>query len=223
MHRKAATAVRCRQRRPAVTSTAVPAGVRVQMGKGGVSGSALQAGHEAVLRLLLDKNMDVNAQEDGTTMHSAGIGSLSKCGRTALLEKNVDINAHGKPLQQWAAGGVAGGHEAVVRLQVSSAGGREVVMGLRLQMNADADERADANAGGEYDNALQVAGSQARGGRTAAPAEEHGRRTWRTLWQRALGGIGWRSEVSCPLLRKKHGDINAQGGATVPAHRLPCR
>jgi len=137
MHRKAATAVRCRQRRPAVTSTAVPAGVRVQNGQGGVSGSALQAGHEAVLRLLLDKNMDVNAQGGWYKQcTSAGIGSLSNAVVQLLLEKNVDINAHGNA----TAVGCRRRRQAVtrqfVRLQVSSAGGREVVMGP-----APADER----------------------------------------------------------------------------------
>jgi hypothetical protein len=113
--------------------------------QGGRYGNALQAasvrGHEAVVKMLLDKGAEVNAQGGhyGNALYAA-----SSRGHEAvvkmLLVKGADVNMqggyHGNALQAASSRG----HEAVVKALL--------------------EKRADGNAQGEeYGNALQAASS----------------------------------------------------------------
>ncbi|KAF2818579.1 ankyrin, partial [Ophiobolus disseminans] len=94
---------------------------------------------EEVVRLLLEKNADVNAQggKYGNALQAASDGGHEQVVKL-LLEKNADVNAQG---------GFCGN-----ALQATSVGGHEQVVKLLL------DEGADINAqGGCYGNALQAA------------------------------------------------------------------
>jgi ankyrin repeat protein len=101
--------------------------------------AASYAGHEAVVRLLLDNGVNINAQggKYGNALQAASYGG-HKAVVQMLLDNGADINAHG---------GVYGN-----ALQAASHNGHEAVVQMLL------DNRADINAqGGKYGSALQAA------------------------------------------------------------------
>jgi ankyrin repeat protein len=83
------------------------------------SKSWCSVGHEAVVRLLLDKGADVNAQ--GGVYHNA-LQAASERGHEAvvrlLLNKGADVNAQGGSLGNALQAASDGGHEAVVKMLV---------------------------------------------------------------------------------------------------------
>jgi hypothetical protein len=111
--------------------------------QGGEYGNALQAasigGHEAVVRLLLDKGADVNAQggEYGNALQAASVEGREVVVRL-LLDKGADVNAQGG--------------EYGNALQAASSQGHEAVVKLLLHKDADVNVQ-----GGFYGNALQAA------------------------------------------------------------------
>jgi ankyrin repeat protein len=108
--------------------------------------AASGSGHEAVVRLLLEKRPDVNAQGGrfGNALRAASERGYEAVVRL-LLEKGADVNAQGG--------------EYGNALQVASHGGHEAVVRLLLEKGADVNAQ-----GGRYGNALQAA---SRGGHKA--------------------------------------------------------
>jgi ankyrin repeat protein len=162
--------------------------------------SAMQAasagGHEAMVKMLLDKGADINAQSG---QYGNALQAASSRGHEAvvrlLLDKGADVNAQGGEYGNALQAAVSDGNEAVVRLLL--------------------DKGADVNAqGGEYGNALQAASS---GGHEqiaklllnkGADVNAQG-----GLYSNALQAASRRGyEEVVRLLLSKGADINAQGG-----------
>ena len=89
--------------------------------EGGFYGNALQAaslkGHEAVVKLLLDKNADVNAQGGayGNALQAASLFGHEAVVKL-LLDKNADVNAQGGHYDNALQAAAERGHEVVVEL-----------------------------------------------------------------------------------------------------------
>jgi ankyrin repeat protein len=93
-------------------------------------------GRDAIVKLLVDKGADVNAQggEYGNALQAASYEGHEAVVRL-LLDKGANVNAQGGGYSNGLQAASCRGHEAVVRLLV--------------------DKGADVNAqGGEYGNAL---------------------------------------------------------------------
>ena len=117
---------------PGLDSSEICTDVNAQ---GGHYGNALQAaswgGHEAVVRLLLDKGSNVNAQGGryGNALQAALRDSdeASRGGQEAvvrlLLDKDADVNAQGGYYGHALQAASWGGHEAVVRLLLDKGAG----------------------------------------------------------------------------------------------------
>ncbi|KAH7390279.1 ankyrin repeat-containing domain protein [Cadophora sp. MPI-SDFR-AT-0126] len=162
--------------------------------------NALQAvsyrGHEQVVKLLLDKGADVNAQSGfyGNALQAASAGGHEQVVKL-LLDKGANVNAQG---------GSYGN-----ALQAASYGGCEQIVKLLL------DKGANVNAqGGSYGNALQVASYKGheqvvkllldKGADVNAQGGYYG-----NALQAALAGD---YEQVMKLLFDKGADVNAQGG-----------
>ena len=92
--------------------------------QGGHCGTALQAasarGHEAVVRMLLEKDANVNAQggEYGNVLYVASAGCHEAVVRL-LLEKDANLHAQGGLYGSALQAASAGGHEAVAQPQTA--------------------------------------------------------------------------------------------------------
>ncbi|KAI0569585.1 ankyrin repeat domain-containing protein [Pyrenophora tritici-repentis] len=157
---------------------------------------AAEHGHQRMVKLLLDKGADVNAQGGsyGNALQAASEGGHEAVVKL-LLDNGADVNAQGGYYSNALYAASSRGHEAVGKLlldkgadvnaqggyygnalQAASFEGHEAVVKLLL------DKGADVNAqSGEYGNALQ-----------AASFEGH--------------------EAVVKLLLDKGADVNAQGG-----------
>jgi hypothetical protein len=100
---------------------------------------AAEHGHQRMVKLLLDKGVDVNAQggDYGNALQAASVGGHEAVVKL-LLNKGADVNAQGGYYGNALYAASEGGHEAVVKLLLNKG--------------------ADVNAqGGGYGNALQAA------------------------------------------------------------------
>jgi hypothetical protein len=100
---------------------------------------AAEHGHQRMVKLLLDKGADVNAQggDYGNALQAASKGGREQIVKL-LLDKGADVNAQGRRYGNALQAASKGGHEQVVKLLL--------------------DKGADVNAqGGVYGNALQAA------------------------------------------------------------------
>ncbi|KAJ5514956.1 NACHT nucleoside triphosphatase [Penicillium fimorum] len=167
---------------------------------GGFYGNALQAasqgGHQEIVKLLLDKGADVNAQggEYGNALQGASQRGHQEIIKL-LLDKGADVNAQGGFYGNALQGASHGGHQEIIKLLL--------------------DKGADVNAqGGEYGNALQGA---SQGGHQeiikllldkGADVNAQG-----GFYGNALQGAshGGHQEI-IKLLLDKGADVNAQGG-----------
>jgi ankyrin repeat protein len=158
--------------------------------------AASAEGHEAAVKLLLDKSADVNAQG---RFYGNALQAASTNGHEAvvklLLDKGADVNVQGRPY-----GNV---------LQAASASGYEVVVKLLL------DKGADVNAqGGFYGNALQAASTKGHEAVVkllldkGADVNAQGRLYGNVLQAASAGG----HEAVVKLLLNYGADVNAQGG-----------
>jgi ankyrin repeat protein len=133
---------------------------------------AAERGYEQVVKLLLDKGADVNAQGRpyGNALQAASARGHKQVVKL-LLDKGADVNTQGRPYGNALCAASNHGHKQVVKLlldkgadvntqggaysnalQAASDGGHEQVVKLLL------DKGADVNAqGGVYSNALQAA------------------------------------------------------------------
>ena len=136
---------------------------------------AAEHGHERMVKLLLDKGADVNAQdgEYGNALRAASARGHETVVKL-LLDRNANVNAQGRRYGNALQQASAKGHKAVVKLlldrgadvnaqgrrydnalQAASAGGYEAVVKLLL------DKGADVNAQGRrYGNALRAASAR---------------------------------------------------------------
>ncbi|KAI9766598.1 MAG: hypothetical protein M1840_006409 [Geoglossum simile] len=125
--------------------------------------AALVNGHEQVVKLLLDKDVDVNAQGGyyGNALQAASDQGHEQIVRL-LLDRGADINAQGGIYGNTLRAASYQYHEQIVKLdkdadalQAASVNGHEQVVKLLL------DKDVDVNAqGGYYGNALQAASDQ---------------------------------------------------------------
>ena len=158
--------------------------------------AAALRGSEVIVRLLLDRGADVNAQggEYGHALQAA-VSQKSEVIVRLLLDRGADINAQG---------GVYGN-----ALQAAASYGSEVIVRLLL------DQGADINAqGGEYGNALQAAAAKGsevivrhlleRGADINAQGGKYG--------NALQAAVSQKSEVIVRLLLDQGADVNAQGG-----------
>jgi hypothetical protein len=156
---------------------------------------AVQHGHCAMAKLLLDKGADVNAQGGfyGNALQAASSGGYEEVVRL-LLDKGADVNAEGGHFGNALHSASYRGHEAVVRLLL--------------------ERRADVNVqGGRWGNALQAASSEGheavvrllldKGADVNPQGEDLGN---------ALQAASYRGhEAVVRLLLDKGADVNAQG------------
>jgi ankyrin repeat protein len=139
---------------------------------------AAKQGHCEMVKTLLDKGADVNAQggDYGNALQAASAGGHKQAVKM-LLDKGADVNAQGGDYGNALYAASVKGHEQVIKmlldkgadvnaqggwygnaLQAASAGGHEQVVKMLL------DKGADVNAqGGRYGNAMHAA---AYGGHT---------------------------------------------------------
>jgi hypothetical protein len=136
---------------------------------------AADNGHEAVVKLLLEKGADVNAQggDYGNALYAASLGGHEKVVEL-LLGQGADVNAQGGRFGNALQAASLDGHEKVVELllgqgadvnaqggdygnalQAASFEGHEKVVELLLGQGADVNAQ-----GGYYGNALQAASSR---------------------------------------------------------------
>ncbi|KAM7182918.1 Ankyrin repeat-containing domain protein [Rhypophila sp. PSN 637] len=217
----------------------IPRGADVNA-QGGKYGNALQAaserGHEAIVRLLLEKGADVN--EKGADVNAQGsfygnaLQAASKRGHEVivrlLLEKGADVNAQGGFYGNALHAASKRGHEAVVRLllekgadvnaqggfygnalQAASEGGHEAIVRLILEKGADVNAQ-----GGFYGNALQAASNRGHEAivrlllEKGADVNAQGGEYRNALQIASNRG----HEAIVRLLLEKGADVNAQGG-----------
>jgi ankyrin repeat protein len=190
---------------------------------------AASEGHEGVVKLLLHKGADVNAQggDYGNALEAAswpGHEAVVKL----LLDAGADFNAQGGDYGNALQMASYKGHDAVVKLlldagadvnaqggyygnalQTASWGGHEAV--VRLLLNKDADVNAQ---GGRYGNALYAASERGHEAVVKllldkdADVNAQGGVYGSALQTALYGG----HEAVVKLLRDKGADVNAQGG-----------
>jgi ankyrin repeat protein len=186
-------------------------------------------GLEEVVKLLLSKKADVNAQGGyySTALQAASYGGHEAIVKL-LLNKNANVNAQGGYYGNALQAASEAGHEAIVKLlldknadvnaqggeygnalQVASHEGYEAIVKLLLDKNADVNAQ-----GGEYGNALQAA---SYGGHEAivklllnknADVNAQGGEYGNALQAASYGG----HEAIVKLLLNKNANVNAQGG-----------
>jgi ankyrin repeat protein len=129
-------------------------------------------GHEQIVKLLLDKGADINAQGGpySNALQAASEGGYEQVVKL-LLDKGADVNAQGGPHSSALQAASVGGHEQIVKLllnkgadvnaqggyhgnalQAALAGGHEQIVKLLLNKGADVNAQ-----GGNYGSALKAA------------------------------------------------------------------
>ncbi|KAJ7249820.1 ankyrin repeat-containing domain protein [Mycena rebaudengoi] len=174
--------------------------VELLLEKGWRYGNALQAttyhGQEAVVRLLIEKGANVNAQGG---IHGNALQATSYCEQESivqlLIEKGADVNAQGGEYGNALQAASYWGHEAIVQLLIDKG------VGVNAQ-------------GGEYGNALQAASLWnhkavvqlliKKGANVNAQGGKYGNVLQAACYFRREGVVR--------LLIEKGVDVNAQGG-----------
>ena len=191
--------------------------------------AAAAAGNQALVQLLLENGVDINAQDGnyGNALQEAVYNGQKRVIRF-LLENGADINAQGGKYGNALQAAAYSGHEAVVRLllehgadinaqggkygnalQAAAYSGHEAVVRLLLEHGADTNAQ-----GGECGNALQAAACYGReavvrlllehGADISAQGGEHG--------DALQAAVRYGREAVVRLLLEHGADINAQGG-----------
>jgi ankyrin repeat protein len=157
---------------------------------------AAEGGHQRVVKLLLDKGADVNAQggDHGNALQAASVKGYEQVVKL-LLDKGADVNAQGGDYDNALQAASVQGHEQVVKLLL--------------------DKGADVNAqGGFYSNALQAASIKGREQVVkllldkGADINAQGRFYGNALQAASVKG----HEQVVKLLLDKGADVNVQGG-----------
>jgi ankyrin repeat protein len=131
-----------------------------------------EKGHKQIVKLLLDKGANVNAQSGyyGNTLQAASKGGHEAVVQL-LLDKGAEVNAQGGVYSNALQAASKGGHEAVAQLllnkgaDVDAQGGvygnaffAAVIGGHKAVLKILLNQGANVNAqGGTYGNALQMA------------------------------------------------------------------
>ncbi|KAJ7476775.1 ankyrin repeat-containing domain protein [Mycena latifolia] len=183
---------------------------------GGENGTALQAasgnGHESVVKLLIEKGADVNAQGGffGNALQAASANQVQ-----LLIKKGADVNAQGGHFGNALQAALWNGHESVVQLliekgadvnaqggyygnalQAASVFGHESVVQLLIKKGADG-----ASLNGHNSVVQLLIGKGAKVNARGGP------------YGNALQAASWNGHESVvQLLIEKGADVNAQGG-----------
>jgi len=157
---------------------------------------AAEEGHDQLIRLLLDRGAEVNAQGGafGNALQAASRGGHEKVIQV-LLDRGAKVNAQGGLYDNALQAASAHGHEQIV----------QVLLDRGAKINAQ---------GGHYDNALQAASLYGnenivqvlldRGAKVNAQGEYHGN---------ALQAASWEGhEKVIQVLLDRGAEVNAQGG-----------